>query len=557
MVSLRGALLLSVSLLAFLLPPVLAATSLKASVDKNPAMFGEVITLQLQLDDKVDAGALDYSALNDDFRVTGPSVSQSMQIINGQASQSTSWILSLFPKRTGDLTIPALTVAGQKSEPIIVQVQPASQQPKDGVELFLQNSFSREQAYVQQVLYYDVKIYFKGELQSGSLTQPELAGAEINQLGKDKDGTEIVNGERYQTITRRYSVIPQKSGELTLTAPGFTGEMIDRSTNQYDYFARTKRVGAQGEQLTLQVKPSPAQVNPWLPAELVTITEEWSTPVDQLVQGEPVTRTITLTAVDLADHQLPDLTIAATDGIKIYPEQPQSRKVERNGRLIAQKVISMALIADKAGALTLPPVQLSWWNTNTDQPAVAELPAVTLQIAAGTAPAVSPVVVSAPANQSEGPASTGWFAPHWQLNYLSLLLLAGWLVSIGLLLGWRFKSRRTVKTGQPVSSAAESTLRFNPRKLSQACQDNDVAGAKIQLLRWARQVVNPEIQTLSELAAQISDEPLQQQIRLLSFDGYQPAGHSWQGQPLLTAWQQYRHSRQSGADQLAALYPNN
>lgn len=557
MVSLRRALLLSISLITFILPTAFAATSLTASVDKNPAMFGEVITLQLQLDEKVDAGALDYSALNEDFRVTGPSVSQSMQIVNGQASQSTSWILSLFPKKTGDLTIPAFTVAGQRSAPIVVQVQPASQQSQQGAELFLQNSFSREQAYVQQVLYYDVKIYFKGELQSGSLTQPELAGAEINQLGKDKDGTEIVNGERYQTITRRYSVIPQKSGELTLTAPGFTGEMIDRSTNQYDYFARTKRVGAQGEQLTLQVKPSPAQVNPWLPAELVTITEEWSTPVDQLVQGEPVTRTITLTAVDLADHQLPDLTIAATDGIKTYPEQPQSRKVERNGRLIAQKVISMALIADKAGALTLPPVQLSWWNTNTDQPAIAELPAVTLQIAAGTAPAVSPVVVSAPASQSEGPGPAGWFAPHWQLNYLSLLLLAGWLVSIGVLLGWRFKSQSIAKTGHQAPSASESVLRFNPRKLSQACQDNDVAGAKIQLLRWARQVVNPEIQTLSELAAQISDEPLQQQIRLLSFDGYQPAGHRWQGQPLLNAWQQYRHTRQSGTDQLAALYPNN
>jgi hypothetical protein len=205
----------------------------------------------------------------------------------------------------------------------------------------------------------------------------------------------------------------------------------------------------------------------------------------------------------------------------------------------------------------LPPVQLSWWNTNTDQPAIAELPAVTLQIAAGTTPAVSPVVVSAPASQSEGPGPAGWFAPHWQLNYLSMLLLAGWLVSIGVLLGWRFKSRRTVKTGQPAPSASESVLRFNPRKLSQACQDNDVAGAKIQLLRWARQVVNPEIQTLSELAAQISDEPLQQQVRLLSFDGYQPAGHRWQGQPLLNAWQQYRHTRQSGTDQLAALYPNN
>lgn len=553
MVSLRRALLLSISLITFILPTAFAASSLTASVDKNPAMFGEVITLQLQLDEKVDAGALDYSALNEDFRVTGPSVSQSMQIVNGQASQSTSWILSLFPKKTGDLTIPAFTVAGQRSEPIVLQVQPASQQSQQGAELFLQNSFSRDQAYVQQVLYYDVKIYFKGELQSGSLTQPELAGAEINQLGKDKDGTEIVNGERYQTITRRYSVIPQKSGELTLTAPGFTGEMIDRSINQYDYFARTKRVGAQGENLTLTVKPAPAQSTPWLPAELVTITEEWSTPVDQLVQGEPVTRTITLTAVDLADHQLPDLSIPGSDGVKIYPEQPQSRKVERNGRLIAQKVVSMALIADKAGSLTLPPVQIAWWNTNTDQAAVAELPAVTLQIAPGNAPVSAPVLPTATTNEQVAQAPAGWFAPQWQFNYLSLVLLVGWLASIMALIGARIWAARAGETTQTITM--ESTLRFNPRKFSQACQDNDAAAAKAQLMRWACQVINPEIQSLSELAMQVRDPALQAQIRLLSFDGYQPVGQRWQGQPLFTAWQGYRHMQASDSEQLAPLYP--
>lgn len=554
MVSLRRALLLSISLITFILPTAFAATSLTASVDKNPAMFGEVITLQLQLDEKVDAGALDYSALHEDFRVTGPSVSQSMQIVNGQASQSTSWILSLFPKKTGDLTIPAFTVAGQRSEPIVLQVQPASQQSQQGAELFLQNSFSREQAYVQQVLYYDVKIYFKGELQSGSLTQPELAGAEINQLGKDKDGTEIVNGERYQTITRRYSVIPQKSGELTLAAPGFTGEMIDRSINQYDYFARTKRVGAQGESLTLTVKPGPAQAKAWLPAELVTITEEWSTPVDQLVQGEPVTRTITLTAVDLADHQLPDLTIPGTDGIKIYPEQPQSRKVERNGRLIAQKVVSMALIADKAGALTLPPVQVDWWNTNTDQAATAELPAVTLQIAPGSAPVSTPVVMTADSSAGKAQASAGWFSPQWQLNYLGIVLLTGWLVSIFALFAWR-KWQSAAGQNTIATTTAESTLRFNSHKLSKACQDNDASAAKTQMLRWACQVINPQIQSLSELAAQIDDPALAQQIRLLSFDGYQPAGQHWQGQPLLSAWQSYRHIRPNDGERLASLYP--
>lgn len=74
-------------------------------------------------------------------------------------------------------------------------------------------------------------------------------------------------------------------------------------------------------------------------------------------------------------------------------------------------------------------------------------------------------------------------------------------------------------------------------------------------MRWACQVINPEIQSLSELAMQVRDPALQAQIRLLSFDGYQPVGQRWQGQPLFTAWQGYRHTQPSDSEQLAPLYP--
>jgi hypothetical protein len=99
-------------------------------------MYGEAITLQLELDEKVDAGVLDFAVLENDFRVSGPSVSQSMQIINGQSSQSTTWQLSLFPRRTGTLTIPAFKVGALSSSAIAIEVQPASQSSGQGTELF-------------------------------------------------------------------------------------------------------------------------------------------------------------------------------------------------------------------------------------------------------------------------------------------------------------------------------------------------------------------------------------------------------------------------------------
>ncbi len=42
--------------------------------------------------------------------------------------------------------------------------------------------------------YYEVKIFYSGDLQRGSLSQPELAQVTIEQIGKDVEGSELVNG---------------------------------------------------------------------------------------------------------------------------------------------------------------------------------------------------------------------------------------------------------------------------------------------------------------------------------------------------------------------------
>ena len=535
---------------------VQAATQLKASVDKNPAMYGEAIMLQLVLDEKVDAGAIDFASLEADFRVTGPSVSQSMQIINGQSSQSTSWQLSLFPRRTGTLTIPAFQLGALSSEPISLEVQPASQASGKGAELFLQNSFSSDTVHVQQMLYYEIKIYFKGELQRGNLSQPELAGADVEQVGKDIENSEIVNGERYQTITRRYSVIPQKSGTLTLNPPFFNGEMIDRDNSRYDYFARTKAVSAEGQALSLQVKPIPdGQQQNWLASELVALTEEWNPAGDQLVQGEPVTRTITLTALDLADNQLPDLQLGTVAGAKIYPEQPQSRKAERKGRIVAQKVFSYAIIADKAGSLTLPEVRVRWWNTKTNQPDEAVLSAVTLQVAPNPQQVAQPEPAATTTSTADRipPA----YVSDWHFSYSSWLLLSLWLLTLAAWGLWAMAAPRAAKhdnTNLPRSTAG-SELRFNSRKLKQACQQHDAALAREQLLRWAQQLIDANIESLTDLVQHLPDGALKTQIQQLSYQGYQPAGVQWQGQALLEAWAHFHHQPAASGEGLAPLYP--
>src|SRR5690606_25451404 len=179
--------------------------------------------------------------------------------------------------------------------------------------------------------YYTVTIYFNGELQRGSLSEPLLEGASISQVGQDSESSALVNGIRYRTITRRYAITPQRSGSFTITPPAFNGEMIDRDSARYNYFARTKTVVQQAQPIDIMVNPIPDSFpGDWLVAGLVTLTEEWSPDITELKQGEPVTRTITLSAVDVAENQLPEIKQGFPDGLRLYQEQPQAKSAERN-----------------------------------------------------------------------------------------------------------------------------------------------------------------------------------------------------------------------------------
>lgn len=544
---------LATALFIAMTPAALAATSLVATVDKNPVMLGEELLLQIELDEKVSGNQIDFSVLANDFNFSAPAISQSMQIINGRSSQSTRWQLSLFAKKTGDVVIPSFEVEGLKSQPIQLSVVAADPNGTGSDELFIQSNLSSSELYVQQLVYYDVKIFFSGDLQRGSLSQPQLSGATIEQLGKDVEGSELVNGQRYQTITRRYTLIPEQHGDFELAAPWFKGEMIDRQSSRYDYFAKTKTVSAQGQALKLKVKAVPDSFKgEWLVSELVALTEEWTPPGNELIQGEPVTRTITLTAVDLADHQLPDLNISLPAGLKSYAEQPQSKKAERNARLVAQKVFTSAVIATQTGELVLPAVRIPWWNSKTNELAYAELPERTLKVAANPAQAQAPVALE-PNLTNNKPLTADIVvqpASPWSWTYTSTLLLVLWLLTLLAFLLPKLSFPRKKPT--PV----QSELKFSSRKLKAACLANDSAEASAQLVQWASQGIDQNISRLTQLLHTLPDSALKQEVEKLCNQPYQQQKQQWQGQTLFEAWAKYKHVQQMPVSEpLRPLYP--
>ena len=530
----------------------MAFSSLKSSVDKNPAMLGEAITLVVTADARLSADALDYRELEQDFRVMVPSVSQSTQVINGRTSHSTSWSLTLFPRSTGSFRIPAFTINGVSSAPIELTVIEQAQ-AQSSRELFLEATLSGPTSvYVQQMLYYDVVIYFSGDLQRGNLTEPVLDGAEIQRLGPDVEGTALVDGVRYRTITRRYAITPQRSGNLSIQPPLFTGEMIDRDPNRYNYFSRSKTVMAEAEPVRLEIKPQPDNFpGNWLVAGLVTLTEEWQPEGAELTAGEPVTRIITLSAVDVAANQLPDLSQQYPDGIRAYQEQPQSRGAERSGRMVAQKVYTTALIASSSGEVVLPEIRLPWWNSQTNQLDYAVLPERTLQVLGNSTQPQSP----APLVQQPVTTSNAHTNP-WQWNYTSNLLLGLWLATIALCSYLLLSGTSRYRARSQDNNKTRQNSSFSPKALQRACQAGDAQGAKQALLYWAKQRYQPAPASLGELRHCAGDADFATAILQLERQLYGEQPHPWQGEALYQAWLRLPPATQAdNQSTLATLYP--
>lgn len=359
-----------------------AVTQISASVDRNAVLLDESFQLSLSANGTSQRDAIDFSVLANNFRVSTPSFSQSTQIVNGSMSRTVTWTVTLYPRQIGTFTIPSFAIDGQASREFTLSVLPVNTAGNNQTrEFYVTATIDNEVTYLQQQISYRVKIHLSRDIQRGQLSLPELEGAIIEQIGEDEDYQEIIDGVRYRIIERTYALIPQASGSFTITGPIFEADVPTNSRRSFANFGRTAKIARRAPDLLITVRPIPdAYSHTWLPSELVEITEQWQGTTEPFVVGEPVTRTITLTALGLTQEQLPSIDLPYHPSFKVYPEQANLATVERNNRLIAQGVFNSAIIPEQAGDFILPEARIPWFNVKTRETEFAVLPARTVSV---------------------------------------------------------------------------------------------------------------------------------------------------------------------------------
>lgn len=496
------------------LNPAYALTKLEASVDRNPVMEGEYFVLNISADDELDTGKLDTTILLKDFIVGRTSVSRSTQIINFDAVKETRWQVLLAPKNKGQLTIPSFMVDGISSNEIPVKVIEAGAQPEQTKtpNLFIDASISTDEAYVGQLLTYKVKLYLAVELQRGVLSAPIVEGAQIKQIGEDKDGTEIVDGRRYRVIERTYGLIPDLPGQVNIKGATFSGDVLVESQRRGGMFGfnESRPMQARAPSLTVQVNPPPESFQgQWLVADLVVLKENFPEDISEFTVGSPITRTITLLASNADENSLPDIALTLPNELKSYPEKPQRQTFVRNAQIVSQYSVTSAIVPSKTGTFTLPEVNIPWWNPHLKRQETATLPARTIVVKAGA-------VADVPTE------------PTWQANsavkdndsWITTIFAALWLITLGAwiitLIAWRRALRN--QTTAPIAPNVTVPVNITGLQgLEQACASGDISRIMLQLQRYFSGLYQTPM-TLDKIAEQ--SVPLAEAIQQLQMAAY-------------------------------------
>ena len=501
------------------------AAGFSATVDRARLNEGETFDLILESEDVTQFGMPDLTPLRDQFEVVSTRQENRLSTFAGQARSSTRWIVTLLPRQSGYVVVPPLKLGDAQSQPITLQV--LKNDPNSGGKLapiFIDASLDRESVYVQAQAVLTLRIYHSVSLyDDSSLTPLSIPDARVEQLGDPRTFETDINGVRHGVIELRYAIFPQQSGELSIPAQVFSATPVERS-NGYEFNPFGPRPGrptrVKSPEIPLEVKPRPASWPadvPWLPARALTLSEAWNPEPKAVTVGDSLTRSLMLRAEGLSSAQLPPLPIQDSAGLRRYPDQPQQRNEVNDKGLIGSREESEALVPSQSGRITLPEVQVLWWNTELDRLESASLPARTLEVASNPS-----LEVEAPVGgQAVARDAAQVLLWPWQLACALLALTT----MLGFGLWWHARRQPAILPTAQTGPSPRTLL----DDLKRACLANDPQATRQALDAWARQ--QPE--TLADMAARFAT--LSDALDGLNGALYSETGNQWQGESLWKA----------------------
>ena len=536
--------LISVALFAFAVFATQAfAQQIELSVDRNELARGETLTLTIRVYDQRQGMQLDLTPLTQDFDVLGTRTSSQIRSINGVTESWTDYVITLFPEKEGELTIPALSILNQTTDPISINVVNAGPRSNQGGDdLYLEIEVNKDSVYVQEQLLFTVRLFYTiNGIRNPVFTELEMEDTVTQLIGSPNQYERLIDGERFGVYEKRYVIFPQRSGPLQIPDILFRGEVTDGSSNFVFRNMNTRRVTAFIEGITIEVKERPASLprgEGWLPVTGLALEETWSGDLGALKVGDSVVRTLILRAEGLDGAVLPPFSPENVQGLNLYPDPADISRTFVDGSIVGTRIETSTYVALEAGVIEVPALDIAWWDVNSDSARTTSLPATRFEVATveGVLPSEQAIASTQEIQallEPEPQVDQAMIDAQAEAEFIAidggLVRWTQWLlIAFVLLLIAIMGKRRFGAASQQLfadwraaqSPAANEKAAF--AALNAACASSSNKAIRDALITWANHYCAAEIRSMEDLVRMSPSQELTEQAKSLQSTLFNP-----------------------------------
>jgi len=405
-------------------------TQVSASVGADSVGVQDQFQLSITVSGKEsgDAEAPRFTSLKGFRVVSGPNVSTQFQWVNGRTSSNKSFIYILIPEKEGQFTIDPVEVrvGGKvyKTQPLQVRVtsaapgsaSPQRQRPpvpfpvnpldpfgeeelsparKTSADTVLVKAeLDRSSAYPGQQVTLAYRVYTQVGISGVQLQEsPPLSGFWVEDLEVDKNpkGTpQVINGREYLGFAvKKQALFATGAGKLKIPSSIFAIS-AETGGNLFGVFGRAETLYRKTQELSLDVKPLPAEGRPANFNNAVgTFRLSSSVDKNQVATGDAVALQVKLEGKGNL-KMISDISLPALPDLTVYSSRHTDNVRPASGDQIGgDKTWEFVLVPKAPGRQTIPPVAFSFFNPEQDRYETIETSAIDLAVVRGTESTIS------------------------------------------------------------------------------------------------------------------------------------------------------------------------
>ena len=211
--------------------------------------------------------------------------------------------------------------------------------------------------------------------------------------------------------------------------------------------------------------------------------------------------------------QIQPLPSVENSQLKLYPDQPSLEDKQTNRGILGVRTESLAIVPNQAGKISIPAIEIEWWDTVNNRMQTSRLPSKTFNVVAGNKvnqisdqpPTINPSIVMSSDSNNNGEIAT---IARWSLGLNALL--------IALLVGLFYWRKTPVSVTVPETPKSVITAKHQLKKIEQLAANNQLAEMRDSILHWGAEVFPQQPpRSLNQLADLMQNSELKQQFSLL------------------------------------------